>query len=315
MINLGSMINYVASDDGRQRTEEMERLPPMSHSRFCSLASMLVLVPLLLMVVACASVTGSTGGADKPDSKVAIVRVSGSGTALPLAEKLAEAYGHDHPEIEFRFDSGTNSGGAIEGVLGGTLDLAVANRPLSEDEADEPLDYRPFARDAVAFATRHEGEVEGLTTDQVRDVYGGALTDWKQLGGSAAPIVVLDRDEDESARKLVLLPLMDGRPVEARTVVLNKANEMLEAMESTPDSLGYSSLGLLRERDIPGERVLKLDGVVPSPEAVARREYPWYLTFGLVHAADAPRAVRDFADFATGPEGRKLVEKNGYAKP
>ncbi|MDP9457764.1 MAG: hypothetical protein M3Q49_00665 [Actinomycetota bacterium] len=127
--------------------------------------------------------------------------------------------------------------------------------------------------------------------------------------------MVLDRDEDESARKLVLLPLMDGRPVEARTVVLNKAGEMLEAMESTPDSLGYSSLGLLQEREIPGMRVLALDGVVPSPEAIVRKEYPWYLTFGFVHAADAPQAVRDFVGFASGPEGRKLVEKNGYAKP
>ena len=284
----------------------------MPLSRFCSVASILLLVLLLLTVSACA---GGTEGTDEPDSEVAVVRVSGSGTALPLAEKLAEAYGRDHPEIELRFDAGTNSGGAIKGVLGGTLDLAVANRSLSEDEAGEPLDYRPFARDAVAFATRHEGEVEGLTTDQVRDVYGGELTDWKQLGGSAAPIVVLDRDEDESARKLVLLPLMDGRPVEARTVVLNKASEMLEAMESTPDSLGYSSLGLLQDRKIPEVRVLALDGVVPSPEAIVRKEYPWYLTFGLVHATDAPQAVRDFAGFASGPEGRKLVEKNGYAKP
>ncbi len=234
---------------------------------------------------------------------------------MPLAEKLAEAYGREHPEIEFRFDSGTNSGGAIDGVLGGTLDLAVANRPLSEDEVGEPLDYRPFAKDAVVFATRHEGEVEGISTEQARDVYGGELTNWEQLGGSPAPIVVLDRDEDESARKLVLLPLMDGRPVEARTVVLNKAGEMIEAMKSTPDSLGYSSFGLLKAHEVPGVRVLALDGVVPSPEAVLRGDYPWYLTFGFVHAADAPKEVRDFVTFASGPEGQELVEKNGYAKP
>ncbi len=234
---------------------------------------------------------------------------------MPLAEKLAEAYGREHPEIEFRFDAGTNSGGAIEGVLEGTLDLAVANRPLSEDEAAEPLDYRPFAKDAVAFATRHEGEVEGISTEQARDVYGGELTDWEQLGGSPAPIVVLDRDEDESARKLVLLPLVDGRPVEARTVVLNKASEMIEALGNTPDSLGYASLGLLKERDIPGVRILALDGVVPSPEAVLRDEYPWYLTFGLAHADAAPEGVRDFVEFASGPEGQELVETNGYAKP
>ena len=286
----------------------------MPLSRSCSVASTLLLLALLLAASACAGGAESPGGADRPEGEVTVVRVSGSGTALPLAEKLAEAYGRDHPEIEFRFDEGTNSGGAIEGVIGGTLDLAVVNRPLSEDEAREPLDYHPFARDAIIFAARHEGGVEGLSTEQVRGVYGGELTDWEQLGGSAAPIIVLDRDEDESARKLVLLPLMDGRPVEARTVVLNKTSEMIEAMESTSDSLGYSSLVLLQERERRGLRVLALDGVVPSPEAVERGDYPWYLTFGLVHAEGAPRALRDFVAFASGPEGRKLAQKNGYAE-
>ena len=280
--------------------------------RLCYISHLTLLVFLLLVSVSCA---GGTGGNQEPVNEEAIIRVSGSGTALPLAENLAEAYAREHPEIDFQFDSGTNSGGAIKGVLGGTLDLAVANRPLSEDEAGESLEYRPFARDAVVFTAHHEGEVDGLTTDQVRDVYGGELTDWEQLGGLAAPIVVLDRDEDESARKLVLLPLMNGRPVEARTTVLNKASEMLEAMESTPDSLGYFSLGLLRKRGAPEVRVLALDGIVPSPEGVVKGEYPWSLTFGLVHADGAPRAVRDFVEFASGPEGRELVENNDYARP
>lgn len=224
-----------------------------------------VTVTVLLVLAGCASGGSENKEAPAPQQ---VLRVSGSGTALPPVEKLAEVYGVEHPETELQFEPGTNSGGAIKGVLDGTLDLAVANRPLSEEEEGEPIVYTPFAKDAVAFVANGSGEVEGLSTDQVRDVYGGGLTNWEQLGGSAADIVVLDRDEVELARKLVLVPLMNGRPVEARTVVLNKAGEMIEAMKSTPNSLGYSSLGLLSGEDNPELRILALDGVMPSPEAV-----------------------------------------------
>ena len=226
-------------------------------------------LPVLMLVVALAVVGCATAGeqeeTDAAPSEEVSLRVSGSGTALPLVEKLAEAYSQEHPETGFRFEPGTNSGGAIEGVLAGNLDLAVANRPLTEDEAGEPLEYYPFARDAVVFVAHREEKVEGLSTRQIQDVYSGKLTDWSGLGGSAGEIVVLDRDKDESARKLVLVPFMDGRPVEARTVVLAKAGEMVEAMKATRNSIGYSSLGLLLKEQDPELQILALDGVVPTP--------------------------------------------------
>ena len=274
---------------------------------------MFILIVTMTTLAGCAASDGEDQEAAASSEEVSL-RISGSGTALPLVEKLAEAYGQEHPEVEFQFEPGTNSGGAITGILEGNLDLAVANRPLSDAEAGEPLEDRAFAQDAVVFVAHRKGEeVAGLSTQEIRDVYGGRLTDWGQLGGSPGQIMVLDRDEDESARKLVLLPLMDGRPVEARTIVLDKASAMVEALESTPDSLGYASLGLLRREQRPELQILALDGVVPSPEAVLQSEYPWYLTFSLVYGEDAPETTREFVEFAAGPEGRRIAEENGYA--
>ncbi len=124
---------------------------------------------------------------------------------------------------------------------------------------------------------------------------------------------MLDRDEDKASRRLVLMPLMDGRSVEARTVVLDEPNEMVEALTSASGSIGYTALGLLRDEESERVKILDLDGVTPSAEAVARDEYPWSLTFSLVCREDASPAVREFVEFVTGPEGRRLVEENGYA--
>lgn len=270
-----------------------------------------VMLLLSLTLASCTPDPQQTKSSSLP-SQATTIRVSGSGTALPLVQKLAEAYTQKHPETQFQFEPGTNSGGAIRGVMNGKLDLAVVNRPLSQIEAKEALDYRPFARDAVAFVAHKPVPVEALSSSQVRDIYSGKLTNWQQLGGKAAPIVVLDRDPDESARKLVLVPFMNGQPVQAQTVVLSKAKEMVQALESTPNAVGYSSLGLLQVIQARQVQVLKLDGTIPSAKSLALGTYPWYLTFGLVRHRNASPAVQSFVDFTIEQEGRQVLEKYGY---
>ncbi len=226
---------------------------------------------------------------------------------------MARAYTPEPPPATFRFESGTNTGGAIRGLVQGTMDLAVANRPLSEAEAQEGLVVRPFAHDAVAFVVNEPNLLLGLTTEQLQAVYGGAITDWEQVGGTAGPIVVLDRDMDESARKDVLLPFMAGRPVAARTVVLPLAPEMVRALESTPRAVGYSSVGLLGVLRARNLHALSLDGVAPGREALVAGTYPWALTYALVSRGDARAGVRGFIDFVATPAGQRILAALGVA--
>jgi phosphate transport system substrate-binding protein len=228
-------------------------------------------------------------------------------------QELARAYTAEHPAATFRFESGTNTGGAIRGLVQGTMDVAVANRPLSEAEAQEGLVVRPFAHDAVAFVVNEPNLLQGLTTAQLQAVYAGAITDWEQVGGAAGAIVVLDRDMDESARKEVLIPFMGGRAVDARTVVLPLAPEMVRALESTPRAVGYSSVGLLRVLRARNLHALSLDGVMPGREALVAGTYPWSLTYALVARGDAPPRVRGFVDFVAAPAGQRMLAALGVA--
>src|ERR1051326_4062831 len=107
---------------------------------------------LVLVVSGCARATDPSVGPSFEPALEPALRISGSGAALPLVQKLADAYRREHPTAQFAIDAGTNSGGGIQGVLQGTLDLSVANRPLTEAEAATELDVHPFARDAVGFA-------------------------------------------------------------------------------------------------------------------------------------------------------------------
>lgn len=243
------------------------------------------------------------------------VRVSGSGTAMPLVEALSQEYVRTHPDVGFSFDTGTNSGGAIRGVTDGGLELAVVNRELKPDERQPTLSYSRFAREAVAFAVQADRELDGVTTQQVRDVYAGRATDWAQLGSVAGPLIVLDRDEDESARKFVLIPLLGDEQVGATTTTLAKASEMANALESTPGAFGYTPVGYLKVKQLLGVRVLDLDGVAPTAQNVSAGSYPWSLTLGLVHQDDAPPGVIDFVQWVTGAEGQAIISGYGYAPP
>lgn len=226
------------------------------------------------------------------------LRVSGSGTALPAVQKLGEGYEVLAPHVRLEFPGGTNSGGAIRGVLEGALEVAVTNRPLSDAEKREPLVYVPFTRDAVAFAVHQSVARKNLSTADVRDLYSGAITNWKSLGGADAPVILLDRDEDESMRKLTLVPLLAGRTVATGAVTLTSAPDMLSAIDTTPNAIGYSSFGLLRLRAPKNVVPIALDDHVPSPAGVASGAYPWSLTFGLVTRSDTSPTVRAFVDHA-----------------
>jgi phosphate transport system substrate-binding protein len=283
-----------------------------SHSK-ADLARIPFLSALLsLGLASCTAIPSSQSPQVSVPSSVHVLRVSGSGTALPVVQKLAEAYTQKHPSSKFQFEPGTNSAGAIRGVVTDNLDLAVVNRPLSKAEAKADLDYHPFARDATAFVAHKPVPVQELSSAQIQDIYAGKLTNWQQVGGQPAPIIVLDRDPDESARKLFLLPFMQGRPVRAKTVVLSKSKDMVESLDSTPQALGYSSIGLLQIMQARQVQIVSLDGKIPSAEAVDRGTYPWYLTFGLVHHRHPAPALRDFVDFTISPEGRQVIEKYGY---
>lgn len=245
---------------------------------------------------------------------VSVIRVSGSGTALPLVQTLAEAYTKKHPDAQFQFLTGTNSGGAITGVITGTLEIAAVNRPLSADEAKEAIAYQPIARDPVVFATHQPNPVQGLTTTQIRDIFAGKITNWGEVGGKPAPIILLDRDKDESARKLGLIPLLNHQEVTARVIVLTSSGDMVKNLDNTQDSLGYCSLGVLQISKPANVKVLAIDGVTPGPASIKNGTYPLSLTLGLVYRRNSPVKVRQFADFVKGHDGRKVLEEHNYAE-
>lgn len=268
---------------------------------------------MALMLVVSISLVGCVSPADstadrKPGEPV---RVSGSGTCLPLLRILTAEY--PDATSEFVYLPGLHSGGGIKGVANGDLEIGAVSRELTAEEAKLGLRYTLLSRDGLVIATHPSVPLEGLTSQQVRDIYRGKYANWKELGGPDLPITILDRNEDESA-KIILREYVLGKDLKITPKAVNLYYEpdMIEGLQSTVGAIGYFSLGYGLSQEVP-VNMLKLDGVAPSVATIEDGSYKVIRPLGVVTAEDAGEQIDAFLEWATSAKAVELIKSRGFA--
>lgn len=269
----------------------------------------------LILVCALALVGCGAPVEAEDEDPVQRVRVSGSGTALPVIRVLAEEYAADNPGVEFVYLPGLHSSGGIRGVAGGDLDLGAVSRDLSPEEEELGLGYVHLSDDGLVVATHPGVTIDGLTLEQVREIYSGEYDNWSELGGPSLPIVVLDRNEDESAkiilREHVLGPDLEIAP-QAQSLFYE--SDMVQGVEETPGAIGYFSLGYAVTEEVE-VNPLALDGAQATVEAIGDGTYDVIRPLGIVMSPSATGEVTAFAEWALSGEAIALIESQGFAQP
>ena len=260
---------------------------------------------------------GTKAGTPSPAQGVTRFRVSGSGTCLPLLRILAS----EQPDRDMRlvFLPGLHTKGGVKGVVQGSLDIGAVSRDLNPDEKMPGLQVTWLSRDGLVVAVNNSvGRlgISDLTDQQVRDIYAGVHTDWKQLGATQSlPIVVLDRHEDESAKiifRQFVLGSGDQFKVTPQSVNLYYESDMVDALQTTTGAVGYFSLGYAISQKVP-VTLLKLNGVEASVANIESGTYKMVRPLGILTKTDAPPAAQAFVKWATGPDARRLMLQKGYA--
>ncbi len=277
------------------------------------MASRKVRLCLALVLVATFALAGC---AESPESTVdrkpgEPVRVSGSGTCLPLLRILTAEY--PGAPTEFVYLPGLHSGGGIKGVANGDLEIGSVSRELTAEEAELGLRYTLLSRDGLVIATHPSVKIEGLTSQQVRDIYEGKHANWKELGGPDLPITILDRNEDESA-KIILREYVLGKDLKITPKAVNLYYEpdMIEGLQSTVGAIGYFSLGYGISQEVP-VNMLKLDSITPTVAAIEDGTYKVIRPLGVVTAEDAGEQIDAFLAWATSAEAVELIKSKGFA--
>lgn len=272
----------------------------------------------VLGAIALVGLPSCTPNANNPPAATQVqtqpeIKITGAATPYPALQILADAYKAKVENLQMVFLPSNQTQGGIVGVQEGLVDLGTVTRPLKPEEENGQLEYREIAKDALLVATHPSVEgVENLTTEQLKAIYSGQVTNWQEVGGPDTEIVLLDRPEDESAKKLLRQHYL-GEDLQNSpdAVILRDESDLIATVQSTPSSIGAFSLAYAISHDLPVNR-LKINGVEPNPENVRSGQYPMVRTLGIVYKPHPSESISGFLDLASSSEGSQMLLKSGF---
>jgi phosphate transport system substrate-binding protein len=275
-------------------------------------AERLAVLAVVCHLAACGLPDTGTGQS-APGNEGESLKLAVSDSAVPLMNLFAREVTEVDSGMKLEFLPETHSAGAAAATHLGDSDIGVLTRGLRPEEESFGLKYLHMARDGLVFATHKGVTVDDITSDEVRAIYSGRITNWKDLGGRDQEIVVLDRPEHTSA-KILLRTLLFGDDMRILddAMVLERPAMMNVSLANVESSIGYTSLGEIVSNSLD-IHVLSLDGTPPTLENVAHNVYPLARFIGLVIKTPPSRRVMRFVEFVYSTGGRDVMTANGYS--
>lgn len=265
----------------------------------------LIVSGLLITMVGAMAV--GCGSKEAGDTKIAI---SGSTSVGPLMEKLAEAYEEKNKDVSIEINQ-TGSSAGIKDAINGVSDLGMASRDLKDEEKGQ-VDGTTIAYDGIAVITNTANKVSNLSKEQIKDIYTGKITNWKEVGGNDSPVVVVSREEGSGTRSAFeeIVGYKSEQLVKEAQIADGSGN-IKTIVKGNENAIGFVSFEYLDE----SITALKVDGVEPKADLVKTKEYSLSRGFLVVNKKGSMSdASKKFVDWILSEEGQNLVEENKAIK-
>ncbi len=247
------------------------------------------------------------------------ITVKGSDTMLILGQRWAEIYMNQNPGSVIQVTGG-GSGVGIAALINGSTDICQASRSIKSSEIDK-LKERfnttgveiPVARDGLSIYLNEENKISELTLDQLKDIYTGKVTNWKDLGGEDTKIVLYGRENSSGTYSYFKDNVLKGLDFAAQTQTLPGTGAIVNAISKDKYGIGYG--GAAYAKGVKYCKVKKdttTPGYEPTLENIKNGKYPisrylyWYLR-------NKPTGeIKKLVDFVLSAQGQEIVTKVGY---
>lgn len=235
------------------------------------------------------------------------VSTDGSTSMEKVVGALGEAFMNANPEVTFTFNP-TGSGSGIQAVSEGRCDIGLSSRSLKDEEKQSGLTETVLAYDGIAVIVGKDNEVEDLTLEQIAKIYKGEITNWKDVGGADAEIVVIGREAGSGTR--------DGFEAITETEdacqyrqELTSTGDVITTVSQNPNAIGYASLASVKDT----VKTLKVNSVIPTESSVKDGTYLIQRPFVLVtkEGAQLSEAAQAFFDYALSGEAGDIIVEAG----
>ncbi len=231
------------------------------------------------------------------------INIVGSTSVQPLAEELAQAYMAKNKDVKI-FVQGGGSGAGIKAAMTGTADIGSSSRELNPEETG--IHETTIAKDGIAIIVNKSNSVGNLTVDQLKKIYAGEYTNWKQVGGPDQSIVVINREAGSGTRGAFEEIVLGKTPNTNKCLVQASTGAVQQSVSITKEAIGYISLGSL---DVKAVKALTIDGVEVNEKNILAKKYKIQRPFLLLTKNAPAGVVKQFLDWVVSAEGQKIVAK------
>ena len=273
------------------------------------IALILTLV-LTLSLAACGSDSNSnTDNSDNNDSAAVTGTVStdGSTSMEKVIGALGESFMAANEGVEFTYNP-TGSGAGITAAQEGRCDIGLSSRALKDEEKAGGLKETVLAYDGIAIIVNPENPVNDLTLDQIAKLYTGEITNWKDVGGNDAEVVLIGREAASGTRD-GFESITGSKDKCQYRQELTSTGDVITAVSQNPDAIGYASLASIKD----SVKALNVDGVTPSEATVKDGSYKVQRPFVLVtvEGKELTPVAQKFLDYITSPDAAAIIAKAG----
>jgi len=241
------------------------------------------------------------------------VVIKGSTTVLPIAQAALEAFMKAHPGVNISLSAG-GSGDGIKALIDKSTDIANSSRAIQDKEITlaraqgvEPVAHT-VAIDAIVPIVHPRNKVQGLTIDQLSQIYQGKIRNWKEVGGDNLAIVVVSRDSSSGTFETWGHLVLNNARVTPRAQLQASNGAVVQTVSTNRYAIGYIGLGYLNA-SVKG---LTVNGITASAKTALSKEYPVARPLYMYTNGQPAGEVANFLKFVLSPAGQKLVAKEGF---
>jgi phosphate transport system substrate-binding protein len=241
------------------------------------------------------------------------LKVTGSTTVLPVAQAAADAYGKDHASADIQVTGGGSSVG-VQAIGEGTADIGMSSRDLKAEETTKypGLVVTTIANDGIAVIVHPTNTVSGLTVAQVKEIYAGNTTNWKDVGGPDQVIVVVGRDSASGTRQFFFETVMKKQNFTRTQLEKNSNGAVKQTITQTPGAIGYVGLGYVDSESKAVPIIVNGEPVMPSIANVLNKKYPISRPLLMITRGAPAGLAKDYLDYILSPAGQKIIADEGF---
>lgn len=259
----------------------------------------------LALVTAGALFTACGSSGNTSENLSGSISTNGSTSMEKVIQALAESYMQQHDGVDITYDP-TGSGTGIKAAGDGTTDIGLSSRALKESETG--LTSTTVALDGIAIIVNTKNPVKDLSIEQLKKIATGEVTNWSEVGGNNAPIVIIGREAGSGTRD-GFESIVGVTDKVKYTQELTATGAVIAGVASNENAIGYASLAAVGDT----VHTLSIDGVVPSEATVLDGTYKIQRPFLFVvkDGTELSAVAKDFIAFATSKDAADIIAKAG----